>query len=202
MNNYMFKTKNIRVMWYTKNFGAGDKKDANLYIKDIPQSATHEELLTKFSEYGKISSCSLPMDNTGNSHRGFGYIQYESSEQAKAAIDALHETEWKGTKIFVSILIPQSERSAGQIIKNNLYITGFNENMTELKLKELFQQYGDVTSVSIPDKANHKGYVCFKSQEQAEVALNALNNTTPAGSFGTLTIVFHQKKNTASMKEQ
>jgi len=201
MNNHSIKDKIIRVTWYRKNFGAGDAKDANLYIKDIPQSASHSDLNAKFSQFGTILSCSLPLNDGTKQHKGFGYIQFEKSEQAKAAIEGLHESDWDGNKIYVSILIPQNQREAGQIIKNNLYITGFNENMSEDKLRELFIGFGEITSVSIPDKEVRKGYVCFKGQAEAEKALTTLNGTTPTGSLGTLQIFFHQKRNSGTIRE-
>lgn len=202
MNGQTVKEKVIRVSWYRKNFGSGDQKDANLYIKDIPQSVTHADLNEKFAQFGTILSCSLPMNDDTKQHKGFGYIQFEKAEQAKAAIDSLHESEWNGNKIYVSILIPQNQREAGQIIKNNLFITGFNENMTEESLKQIFEKFGPVSSVSIPDTKAGKGYVCFKEQGDAEKAKEDLNGTTPQGSLGTLQVFFHQKKNSRTLREQ
>ena len=202
MNNKTFKEKTLRVMWYKKNFGGEEKQEANLYIKDIPASATQKDLNDKFSPFGSILSCSLPLIQNTKTHRGFGYVQYEKPEEAKEAISALHESDWDGNKIVVNILIPQNKREAGHVIKNNLFVTGFTSNMTQENLSEIFSVHGEITSISIPDAEVSKGYVCFKTEDQAEKAKEALNNATPVGSFGTLSVAFHLKRTAETMKEQ
>jgi polyadenylate-binding protein len=43
-----------------------------------------------FQQYGKIGSCKLEIYGDGTS-RGFGYVQFDSADDAKKAIEALND---------------------------------------------------------------------------------------------------------------
>lgn len=54
------------------------------------------------------------------------------------------------------------------------------KDISEEKLKSLFDEFGEIESVHIPQSENPTekkdyGYVCFKKSEDAERALEALN---------------------------
>lgn len=61
----------------------------------------------------------------------------------------------------------------------------FPKGTTEEQLSQMFVEFGELESVSIPkdDKGDSKdhGFVCFKSSEDAERALEALNKKILGG---------------------
>jgi RNA recognition motif-containing protein len=57
-----------------------------------------------------------------------------------------------------------------------LYVGNLNYRTTEEKLKELFSQYGEVTSVNILQGRGF-GFVEMSSEEMAQEAKNKLNGT-------------------------
>ncbi len=59
--------------------------------------------------FGPVVSCALSLDEAGAS-KGFGFVNYENHEDAKNAVDALNDSEYKGNKLFVSRAQKRSER--------------------------------------------------------------------------------------------
>lgn len=66
-----------------------DAKYTNLYIKNLDPDVTEEALREKFFEFGKIASLVISKDENGMS-RGFGFVNFESPEDAKRALEALN----------------------------------------------------------------------------------------------------------------
>jgi len=58
----------------------------NVFVKNLPTTMLEEELRTMFGEFGEITSMKLqPGDEEGTS-KGFGFINYSTHEEAKAAV--------------------------------------------------------------------------------------------------------------------
>ncbi|MFH1050335.1 MAG: RNA-binding protein [bacterium] len=73
-----------------------------LYVGNIPNNMTEDELTSEFKEYGEIQSLKIITDReTGNS-RGFGFIEM-SDNAGRKAIEGLNDTDMQGRKITVNI---------------------------------------------------------------------------------------------------
>jgi polyadenylate-binding protein len=57
----------------------------NLYIKNLEDDVTEEQLKKEFSAFGKIRSLKIMTDEKGNS-RGFGFICFDTPEEAQHAM--------------------------------------------------------------------------------------------------------------------
>lgn len=79
-----------------------DVKYTNLYVKNLDPEVGEEFLLEKFSEFGKISSLVISKDENGMS-RGFGFINFDNSDDAKRALEALNGSQL-GTNSSLSSL--------------------------------------------------------------------------------------------------
>lgn len=67
-------------------------KYTNLYVKNLDTGISEEVLKEKFSQYGQIVSLVISRDETGAS-RGFGFVNFDKPEDAKSAVEALHESQ-------------------------------------------------------------------------------------------------------------
>jgi len=84
-----------------------------LYVGNLPDSATEQDLSDKFAAFGTVKSVKLITDrNTGRS-RGFGFIEMASGADAHAAIDSLNGTDYEGRPMKVNEAKPQQKRSGG-----------------------------------------------------------------------------------------
>ncbi|KAK7054806.1 Protein phosphatase PP2A regulatory subunit B [Paramarasmius palmivorus] len=73
----------------------------NLYVKNLDPEMSQEEFENLFAQYGTITSAVVQVDEEGRS-KGFGFVNFEIHEEAQKAVDALHDTEINGRKLFVS----------------------------------------------------------------------------------------------------
>lgn len=73
-----------------------------LYVGNLPNSMTEDELSSAFKEYGEIQSLKIITDRETGRSRGFGFIEMPDNAGRKA-IDGLNDTDMQGRKISVSI---------------------------------------------------------------------------------------------------
>lgn len=81
----------------------------NIYIKNVDLEVTSDQFDELFKPFGAIVSSALSVDESGAS-RGFGFVNYEDHESARQAVEALHDTDFHGKKLFVSRAQKRSER--------------------------------------------------------------------------------------------
>lgn len=81
----------------------------NLYVKNISTEATDDELRDLFTQFGSITSLVISRNAEGVS-RGFGFVNFDQHEEARAAVDALNDKEFKGQVLYVSRAQKKSER--------------------------------------------------------------------------------------------
>lgn len=62
---------------------------SNVYVKNIDDDVTDEELREHFSQCGTITSARLMRDDKGMS-KGFGFVCFSSPEEATKAVNTFH----------------------------------------------------------------------------------------------------------------
>lgn len=98
-----------------------------LFVGKLSYDTTDESLRTEFAKYGTVVSASVIMDRDTNRSKGFAFVEMETQEAADAAIAALHEKDFEGRMIVVSIAKPRENRPAGGGGNNN-FRSGFQRN--------------------------------------------------------------------------
>ncbi len=84
-----------------------------LYVGNLPDSATEQDLSDKFAAYGTVKSVKLITDHDTGRSRGFGFIEMMSEAEAQAAIDRLNGTDYEGRPMKVNEARPQQRKSGG-----------------------------------------------------------------------------------------
>ena len=64
-------------------------------------------LQAAFIPFGDITDISVPLDYSTQKHRGFAFVEFESVEDAAAAIDNMNESELFGRTVRVNIARPK-----------------------------------------------------------------------------------------------
>jgi polyadenylate-binding protein len=117
--------------------GTDSKKFTNVFVKNLPEETTKDELDTIFSKYGKISSSyignpSEPKDKKDQKEGSqnetkdavakdekaqakklrarHGFVNFENYENALAAVEALNNKDYKGRQLYVSRAQKREER--------------------------------------------------------------------------------------------
>ena len=106
----------------------------NLYVKNIPYTATEEDLKKTFGQYGKITSIKLELDVIEKkddketkklvANKGFGYISFEKIEEAKNALESLNGKYLQGFESWTKALIIDyfiSKDKRQNMMQNNYY---------------------------------------------------------------------------------
>lgn len=73
-----------------------------VYIGNLPFSATEEDIRSKFGAHGTLTDVALIADRDTGRPRGFGFVTFETSEGARAAIAALDGTDMGGRNLKVN----------------------------------------------------------------------------------------------------
>ena len=81
----------------------------NIYVKNLDPEVTQDEFVKLFEQFGNVTSAVIQTDEEGKS-RGFGFVNFENHEEAQKAVDTLHDSDYKGRKLFVSRAQKKAER--------------------------------------------------------------------------------------------
>ena len=74
----------------------------NIYVGNLPFSVNNAELEGLFTEHGAVSSAQVIMDRETGRSRGFGFVEMDSSDEARAAIEALDGADVGGRRLKVN----------------------------------------------------------------------------------------------------
>ena len=73
----------------------------NLYVGNLPWSATEEELKAHFEEAGPVKAVRIITEGRSGRSKGFGFVEMESVEDGQAAIDSLNGKDFGGRELRV-----------------------------------------------------------------------------------------------------
>ena len=82
----------------------------NIYVGNMPYSMTETDLNSAFSAHGSVSSARLVTDRDTGRAKGFGFVEMNDANEAKAAIEALNGQDLGGRKAVVNEARPREER--------------------------------------------------------------------------------------------
>lgn len=78
----------------------------NIYVGNLPFSASDDQVRSLFSEFGTVESVSLITDRETGRPRGFGFV--EMANGGKEAIAALNAKEMDGRSLKVNEARPRT----------------------------------------------------------------------------------------------
>ncbi len=84
-----------------------------LYVGNIANDVSEQELQDLFSSYGAVVSARIIKDKFSGQSRGFGFVEMENDETGNAAIEGLNGSELKGQSLRVNVARPPQERTGG-----------------------------------------------------------------------------------------
>jgi len=199
VNGMLLNDKKVYVGYHISRKERQSKLDemksqyTNLYVKNLDTSVTQEEFEEMFNRFGKVTSALIQLDEAGNS-KGFGFVNFETHDEAQLAVDNLHDTEVGGKKLFVSRAQKKAEREEelrrsyeqakterlSKYAGVNLYIKNLEDDVDDEKLRTEFEPFGAITSCKVmrDEKGISKGFgfVCFSSPDEATKAVAEMNN--------------------------
>jgi RNA recognition motif-containing protein len=85
----------------------------NIFVGNLPRTATEEELRKAFEAFGEIASVAIIKDKFSGESRGFGFVEMADEAAAKAAIDGLNGKPMGGRNLTVNQARPKTEGGGG-----------------------------------------------------------------------------------------
>ncbi|EPZ31985.1 polyadenylate binding protein [Rozella allomycis CSF55] len=183
LNYTEIKGKPCRVMWSQRDPSMRRTGAGNIFIKNLDSEIDTKSLHDTFSVFGEILSCKVVSDDQGS--KGYGFVHFESPEAADAAIAKVNGMLLNGKKVFVGKHVPRKERMSKidkmKAIFTNIYVKNLPESIeSDEKFVEMFSEFGNVTSAYLARDENGKskgfGFVNFENHEQAQMAVESLND--------------------------
>ena len=83
-----------------------------LFIGSLSYNVTDAQLEELFATVGKVLSAKVIKDKYTQQGKGFGFVEMETPEDAKRAIDKLNNTSLDGRNIVVKEALPQENKGS------------------------------------------------------------------------------------------
>ncbi len=80
-----------------------------IYVGNLSFSSSESDVETLFAAYGSVQSCALPTDRDTGRPRGFGFVEMDQADAAKA-IQALNGQDFQGRTLTVNEARPRGDR--------------------------------------------------------------------------------------------
>jgi len=176
-----------------KELGEKAKLFTNVYVKNFGEDFDDDKLKDLFEPFGKITSFKVMAKDDGKS-KGFGFVAFETTEAAEAAVEALNGKDMgDGKVLYVARAQKKAERQ--QELKRkfeelkkkrhesvygvNLYVKNLDDSIDDERLRKEFSLYGTITSAKVmtdeEGRSKGFGFVCFISPNEATCAVTELN---------------------------
>jgi len=152
--------------------------NASLYVGDLRPDVTESDLYDAFKECGTIQSVRICRDMRDQHSLRYGYVNFQSHENAQKALDTLNGKRIKGKpcRAMWCRRDPTERRSN----EGNLFVKGLDKTVDLVRLQDCFSQFGPILSckVATDDKGFSRGYafVHFEKVDDSQKALDAATN--------------------------
>merc|ERR1712165_38606 len=171
--------------------GEKARRFTNVYIKNINEEYDEGRLTEMFEKYGKISSVKIMKSEEGKS-KGFGFVSFDTPEEAREACDELNGKDLEGKTMYCGRAQKKAERQAElkkkfDALKQermqryqgvNLYVKNLDDTVDDDRLRKEFAPFGTITSAKVMNEDGRSkgfGFVCFSSPEEATKAVTEMN---------------------------
>ncbi|MCB1724911.1 MAG: RNA-binding protein [Chromatiaceae bacterium] len=84
----------------------------NIYVGNLPYTATEDELRTAFSAFGNVNSVNLIIDRDTGRSKGFAFVEMADNASGDAAIKGMNDKPMGGRNLRVNEAKPRTERPA------------------------------------------------------------------------------------------
>lgn len=74
----------------------------NIYVANLANSVSEEDLVIVFSKFGAVNSARLITDHDSGRAIGFGFVEMQNTSEATQAIGQLHGSEMKKRTLVVN----------------------------------------------------------------------------------------------------
>ncbi|KAK9876718.1 hypothetical protein WA026_014957 [Henosepilachna vigintioctopunctata] len=138
-----------------------------VYVGGLAEEVDEKVLNAAFIPFGDIVDIQIPLDYESEKHRGFAFIEFESPEDAAAAIDNMNDSELFGRTIRVNLAKPQriKEGSTRPVWSEDTWLQAHaGETLQKKDDNQINENSDNATSdkTEVPKKKNPQVYFDIK----------------------------------------
>ncbi|XP_077445000.1 ELAV-like protein 2 isoform X11 [Stigmatopora argus] len=120
LNGLRLQTKTIKVSYARPS--SASIRDANLYVSGLPKTMTEAELEQLFSQYGRIITSRILVNQVTGLSRGVGFIRFDRRAEAEEAIKGLHCQKPPGAAEPITVKFANNpSQKSSQALLSQLY---------------------------------------------------------------------------------
>ena len=82
----------------------------NIYVGNLSYRTSDSDLKGVFAEFGEVISCKIINDRETGRSKGFAFVEMDSSNSGKAAIEELDGKEVEGRSLKVNEARPREDK--------------------------------------------------------------------------------------------
>lgn len=114
----------------------------NIFISNLDQKVTGEDLKSLFNKYGAVGSAEVVMDAFTDQSRGFAYVEMPDDTEAQKAISELNNFQLDNRVLSVQEAKPKAEQKGSYPVRNGIQNNyGFEMKNEVRKKKRLKRRY-------------------------------------------------------------
>ena len=83
----------------------------NIYVGNLNFKISEDDLKSIFEEFGAVSSVKIITDKYSGRSKGFGFVEMDNDDEAKAAIEGLNGKEVETRVIVVNEARPRKDNN-------------------------------------------------------------------------------------------
>ncbi|XP_043940561.1 ELAV-like protein 3 isoform X3 [Protopterus annectens] len=122
LNGLKLQTKTIKVSYARPS--SASIRDANLYVSGLPKTMGQKEMEQLFSQYGRIITSRILVDQVTGVSRGVGFIRFDKRIEAEEAIKGLNGQKPLGATEPITVKFANNpSQKTGQALLTQLYQT-------------------------------------------------------------------------------
>ena len=148
-----------------------------IYLGGLPPDVDKYELNQFILSQGNFN---IEEMMTHNGKKSFAYIKFKTKEEASEALKVLHLKEFKNY-IIKAEPFKSSNKKDKQKFNTNLFVKNLPKDCTPKDVFEIFSKFGTIDSIELKNAPNGEcigyGYVDFTTEEEANKAMEALDQT-------------------------
>ncbi|KAM6325796.1 ELAV-like protein 3 isoform 2-T2 [Alca torda] len=116
LNGLKLQTKTIKVSYARPS--SASIRDANLYVSGLPKAMGQKEMEQLFSQYGRIITSRILIDQVTGVSRGVGFIRFDKRVEAEEAVRGLHGQKPLGAAEPITVKFANSpgQKSGGSLL--------------------------------------------------------------------------------------
>ncbi|KAJ3157657.1 hypothetical protein HDU89_000033 [Geranomyces variabilis] len=182
------------------------ENSANVYIRNLPEEMSDEELLRIAQRFGSVLSSKSIIDRATGACRGYGFVLYDSAEVAKVAITGFADLGFAASiakdttntrahlATFEHHAMTARRQSSEQV---NVYLANLPPFMSEKDVYDMLTPFRVFTTKILKDRVTGAtrgvGFARFHNHADALVAIKHFNNAQLPGSIAPLQARFAER---------